>query len=106
MSQCFIRVIVQCIGDYLFTLSSGSTMVRPGGVNMSPTRFAAKLYRAHFMGRRVAVSGAARGLGQANARCFAESGASVFVIDRDDFVKEVVEEMRGKCFDAHAARAD
>ena len=41
---------------------------------------------------------AARGL-RAIVRVFPESGASMFLIDRDDFVKQVVEDLRGEGFD-------
>ena len=48
---------------------------------------------------------AARGL-RAIVRGFVESGASMFLIDRDDFVKQVVEDLRGEAFDVHVALAD
>ena len=48
---------------------------------------------------------AARGL-RAIVRGFVESGASMFLIDRDDFVKQVVEDLRGEGFDVHVALAD
>jgi len=48
---------------------------------------------------------AARGL-RAIVRVFPESGASMFLIDRDDFVKQVVEDLRGEGFDVHVALAD
>ena len=48
---------------------------------------------------------AARGL-RAIVRGFVESGDLVFLIDRDDFVKQVVEDLRGEGFDVHVALAD
>ena len=48
---------------------------------------------------------AARGL-RAIVRGFVESDASMFLIDRDDFVKQVVEDLRGEGFDVHVALAD
>ena len=48
---------------------------------------------------------AAPGL-RAIVRGFVESGASMFLIDRDDFVKQVVEDLRGEGFDMHVALAD
>ena len=39
-------------------------------------------------------------------RGFVESGASMSLIDRDDFVKQVVEDLRGEGFDVHVALAD
>ena len=39
-------------------------------------------------------------------RGFAESGASVFLIDRGDVVKQVVGDLRGEGFDARVALAD
>ena len=48
---------------------------------------------------------AARGL-RAIVRGFVESGASMFLIDRDDFVKQVVEDLRGEGFDVHVELAD
>ena len=43
---------------------------------------------------------------RAIVRGFVESGASMFLIDRDDFVKQVVEDLRGEGFDVHVALAD
>ncbi len=48
---------------------------------------------------------AARGP-RAIVRGFVESGASMFLIDRDDFVKQVSEDLRGEGFDVHVALAD
>lgn len=73
---------------------------------MSTTGVAATLYRDHFVNRRVAVTGAARGIGHAIARGFAESGASVFLIDRDEHVTQAVEDLRRDGFDARGAQAD
>ena len=73
---------------------------------MSGTGIAATLYRGHFVGRRVAVTGAARGIGRAIARGFAESGASVFLIDRDQSVKVAIEEFRRDGLEALGAQAD
>ncbi|OUS88546.1 SDR family NAD(P)-dependent oxidoreductase [Rhodococcus sp. NCIMB 12038] len=73
---------------------------------MSHNAVASPLYRGHFAGRRVAITGAARGIGNAITRGFAESGASIFLIDRDDLVKEAAEELCSAGFDAQAAQAD
>lgn len=48
---------------------------------------------------------AARGL-RAIVRGFAESGALMFLIDRDDFVKHAVGDLRGEGFDVHVALTD
>lgn len=72
----------------------------------TPTTVASTLYRGHFVNRRVAVTGAARGIGYAIVRGFAESGASVYLIDRDDHVKQAAENLRLEGFDALGTQAD
>ncbi|GFG52425.1 SDR family oxidoreductase [Mycolicibacterium agri] len=67
---------------------------------------ASPLYRGHFDGRRVAVTGAARGIGKAIARGFAESGAAVFLLDRDEHVDKAAQLLRDEGFEAHGARCD
>jgi NAD(P)-dependent dehydrogenase (short-subunit alcohol dehydrogenase family) len=69
---------------------------------MAATPIASPLCRGHFDGRRVAVTSAARGIGYSIARGFAQSGAAVFLIDRDDYVKQAAEALRDDGFDAHA----
>jgi meso-butanediol dehydrogenase/(S,S)-butanediol dehydrogenase/diacetyl reductase len=73
---------------------------------MSSAPIASPLYRGHFEGRRIAVTGAARGIGYAIARGFAESGAAVFMIDRDAHVKKAVEALRDDGFDAYGTQTD
>jgi meso-butanediol dehydrogenase/(S,S)-butanediol dehydrogenase/diacetyl reductase len=73
---------------------------------MPPNDVASALYLGHFTGRRVAVTGAARGIGHAIARGFAESGASVFLLDRDEHVMESAAELSGAGFEAHGVQAD
>ena len=69
-------------------------------------RTAATLYRGHFDGHRVVVTGAARGLGLAIARGFAESGAAVYLLDRDDHVGRAADELRANGFNAFCAVCD
>jgi meso-butanediol dehydrogenase/(S,S)-butanediol dehydrogenase/diacetyl reductase len=71
-----------------------------------PSTIASALFRGHFDGRRVAVTGAARGIGNAIVRGFAESGAAVTMIDRDDQVEKEAQALRSDGFDVVGAQAD
>jgi meso-butanediol dehydrogenase/(S,S)-butanediol dehydrogenase/diacetyl reductase len=71
-----------------------------------PAPVASLLYRGHFDGRRVAVTGAARGIGYAIARGFAESGAAVFLLDRDEQVDQAAQMLCNDGFEAHSERCD
>ncbi|ART70305.1 SDR family oxidoreductase [Mycobacterium dioxanotrophicus] len=73
---------------------------------MPDTGDATSLFRGHFSGRRVAVTGSAHGIGHTIARGFAENGASVFLIDRDEHVTQAVETLCADGFDALGAQAD
>jgi meso-butanediol dehydrogenase/(S,S)-butanediol dehydrogenase/diacetyl reductase len=67
---------------------------------------ASSIYAGHFTGRSAAVTGSGRGIGLAIARAFAESGASVLLIDRDSIVEEAAQGLRAEGFDAHGVVAD
>ncbi|MCZ6807054.1 MAG: bifunctional aldolase/short-chain dehydrogenase [Deltaproteobacteria bacterium] len=53
-----------------------------------------------LQGRVVYLTGAARGIGAACARAFAESGASLYLTDRDETGLTKVAESLGACFEA------
>jgi NAD(P)-dependent dehydrogenase (short-subunit alcohol dehydrogenase family) len=53
-------------------------------------------------GRNIIITGAASGIGLAAARLFAEYGAHLMLVDRDDGVRDVAETISG----AHSAVAD
>jgi meso-butanediol dehydrogenase/(S,S)-butanediol dehydrogenase/diacetyl reductase len=67
---------------------------------------ASTIFRGAFTGRRVVVTGGARGIGLAIARGFADAGASVLLIDRDDSVLATAEELTSLGLDAHGVVAD
>ena len=50
---------------------------------------ASTIYSGHFTGRHVVVTGAASGIGLAIGEAFAESGATVRLVDRSPAVREV-----------------
>lgn len=64
------------------------------------------IFATAFTGRRVVVTGAARGIGAGIATAFAESGASVFLVDRDPQVTTTADELRSAGFDADAQVLD
>ena len=64
------------------------------------------LFAGHFTGRRVVVTGAARGIGLGIATAFAEAGASVLVTDRDPHVVEAGEALAARGLDADGVQAD
>lgn len=70
------------------------------------TTLASTMYAGHFTGRSAVITGAGRGIGLSVARAFAESGASVLLVDRDDVVLEAAESLRSEGLSAHGIRAD
>ncbi len=67
---------------------------------------ASAMYVGQFDGRSAVITGAGRGIGLSVARAFAESGASVLLVDRDDVVLEAAESLRSEGLSAHGIRAD
>jgi meso-butanediol dehydrogenase/(S,S)-butanediol dehydrogenase/diacetyl reductase len=67
---------------------------------------ASSIFRGAFTERRVVVTGGARGIGLAIAHGFAESGASVLLVDRDESVLTAAEQLADRGFDAHGVVAD
>ncbi|MDQ1082524.1 MULTISPECIES: SDR family NAD(P)-dependent oxidoreductase [Microbacterium] len=70
------------------------------------TTVASPMYAGHFAGRSAVITGAGRGIGLAVGRAFAESGASVLLVDRDAVVEDAAEQLRADGLDAHGIRAD
>ncbi|HEV7948693.1 MAG TPA: glucose 1-dehydrogenase [Glaciihabitans sp.] len=70
------------------------------------TPVASPIFRNAFTSRNVVVTGGARGIGLAIARGFAESGASVLLIDRDASVVDTADALQKEGFDAHGVVAD
>lgn len=64
------------------------------------------IFATAFTDRRVVVTGAARGIGAGIAQAFAESGASVLLVDRDPHVAETAADLRDAGLVAHAREAD
>ncbi|MFC8181744.1 SDR family NAD(P)-dependent oxidoreductase [Rhodococcus sp. NPDC057297] len=77
-----------------------------GVASMPGKAVSADLYRGHFTNKYVAVTGAARGIGLAIARAFAESGATVCLIDRDDYVQFASDDLKADGLDVCALQAD
>jgi meso-butanediol dehydrogenase / (S,S)-butanediol dehydrogenase / diacetyl reductase len=73
---------------------------------MSMETTASSIFSGHFAGRTAVVTGAARGMGFTIARSFAEAGAAVLLIDRDDSVHSAATELREAGLDARSAKAD
>ncbi|MCC5577829.1 SDR family oxidoreductase [Microtetraspora sp. AC03309] len=67
---------------------------------------ASDIFAGHFAGKKVLVTGAARGMGCTISRSFAEAGAAVLLVDRDDQVHETAKRMRADGLDARACTAD
>jgi len=67
---------------------------------------ASTIFRGAFTSRSVVVTGAARGIGLAIGRGFAESGASVLLVDRDASVLDSAAALVELGLDVHGAVAD
>lgn len=65
-----------------------------------------EIYRNAFDGKRVLVTGGARGIGLGLAAAFAENGASVMLLDRDSHVVEAAKELDSNGFDAVGIECD
>ncbi len=61
---------------------------------------------SRFDGKTVVVTGAAGGIGQELCRCFAEEGARIGALDRDEEVLSTAENLQSSGFKAAAAIAD
>lgn len=57
---------------------------------------ASEIYSGHFTGKHVVVTGAASGIGLAIGEAFAESGATVRLVDRSPAVREAAEAAAGR----------
>lgn len=64
------------------------------------------IFRGHFVGRYVVVTGAAGGIGLGVARAFAGCGATVRVADLSGTVLDVAEELRSEGLEVTAERLD
>ncbi|MFV0426796.1 MAG: SDR family NAD(P)-dependent oxidoreductase [Beutenbergiaceae bacterium] len=65
-----------------------------------------EIYRGHFNGKRVLVTGGASGIGLGIATAFAENGASVLMIDRDPRVAESADGLKAQGYDAIGIEGD
>jgi meso-butanediol dehydrogenase/(S,S)-butanediol dehydrogenase/diacetyl reductase len=70
------------------------------------TTLSSPIFADALAGRRVVITGAARGLGAGLARAFGEAGASVMLADRDSGVAETAAQLASDGFDAYGYRAD
>jgi meso-butanediol dehydrogenase/(S,S)-butanediol dehydrogenase/diacetyl reductase len=70
------------------------------------TQSASPIFNGHFTGRKVLVTGAARGMGLTIARAFAQAGAAVMLLDRSDAVLDAAAAMVEEGLDARARVAD
>lgn len=69
-------------------------------------RVASSIFGGHFAGRRVVVTGAARGIGLGIAEAFTESGAAVLLVDRDPAVAEAATDLVSRGHEASSAVVD
>ena len=67
---------------------------------------ASTIYSGHFAGRHVVVTGSASGIGLAIGEAFAESGATVRLVDRSPSVREAAEAAAGRGLAITAAVVD
>lgn len=67
---------------------------------------ASDIFTGHFEGRKVVVTGAARGMGRTIARSFAEAGAAVLLLDLSDQVLATAAELVDSELDARARVVD
>lgn len=70
------------------------------------TETASSLFAGHYEGRKVVVTGAARGMGLTIARSFAEAGAAVLLLDRADDVIAAATALAGAGLDARGRVVD
>jgi meso-butanediol dehydrogenase/(S,S)-butanediol dehydrogenase/diacetyl reductase len=67
---------------------------------------ASTIFAGHFTGRRVVVTGAARGIGLGIAEAFGASGAAVLMLDRDPAVTDAATALASRGYEASAAVVD
>lgn len=65
-----------------------------------------EIYRGAFDGKRVVITGGARGIGFGLATSFAENGASVMLLDRDTHVTEAAADLVSQGYDAVGVECD
>lgn len=67
---------------------------------------ASDIFDRHFVGRKVVVTGAARGMGLTIARAFGAAGAAVLLIDRADDVVSAADQLTKEGIDASGSVVD